>query len=304
MYTIKRAAEEVGIAAATLRAWERRYAVVSPQRTAGGYRVYDEHDIDVLRSMKELIAQGWQPGLAAQAALRRASRTGAGPPQAESPARAATRPDVHPDSLALGSDLIAAAAALDTRELTVVLDQLFALNSFETVMTQHLFPALEDLGDAWSDGRVSVAGEHLVAHAVMRRLAVAYEAAASFGSGPRVVLAMAPGSRHEIGLLAFAVAARRRGMSTDYLGADLPLEDWLAIVDDRDLAAVVLALPTTADVASATTVINALRERRPGLTIAVGGREQAQAPDSALRLGHDLVNGAETLITASSAATG
>ena len=78
----------------------------------------------------------------------------------------------------------------------------------------------------------------------------------------------------------------------------------MATASSGVLAAVVLALPTTADVASATTVINALRERRPGLTIAVGGREQAQAPDSALRLGHDLVNGAETLITASSAATG
>ena len=36
MYTIKRAAELTGISVATLRAWERRYGVVSPQRSDGG----------------------------------------------------------------------------------------------------------------------------------------------------------------------------------------------------------------------------------------------------------------------------
>jgi methanogenic corrinoid protein MtbC1 len=45
---------------------------------------------------------------------------------------------------------------------------------------------------------------------------------------PRVLLGLAPGARHEIGLFAFAVAVRRNGLATDYLGADLPVEDWVA----------------------------------------------------------------------------
>lgn len=302
MYTIKHAAQQVGIATATLRAWERRYGVVSPTRTDSGYRVYAEHDVEILHSMKQLMDQGWQPGLAAQEALRRAVHTDPNTSQAAAPVRNQPRPSPALDTHALGSDLIAAAAALDTGEVTAVLDQLFALNSFETVMTRHVFPALEDLGEAWSDGRVSVAGEHLSSHAVMRRLAVAYEAAAAYGHGPRVALGMAPGSRHEIGLLAFAVSARRHGISTDYLGADLPLDDWLSIVDHRDLAAVVLAVPTTADIDGTRAVIGALQERRPGLIVAVGGAEQEQSPPGALRLGHDLVAGVETLTSAISAA--
>ena len=53
MYTIKHAAALTGVPEATLRAWERRYAVVSPHRTAAGYRLYDEDQLDVLRTMQE-----------------------------------------------------------------------------------------------------------------------------------------------------------------------------------------------------------------------------------------------------------
>lgn len=285
MFTIKHTAQQVGIAPATLRAWERRYGVVTPTRTEGGYRVYDEHDVDVLRAMKQLMDQGWQPGLAAREALRR-------------DVPAVPRSSTDPDAPAPGVEFVAAAAALDAARLATVLDQLFALDDFDSVMARHVFPALEELGTAWSDGRVSVAGEHLASHAVMRRLAVAYEAAERRGNGPRIVLGMAPGSRHEIGLLAFAVVARRHGMSTDYLGADLPLEDWIGMVADRAPTAVVLSLPTEHDITATQAIIDALRARHPGLIVAVGGAEQERASDAALRLGHDLVAGVRTLSAA------
>lgn len=172
---------------------------------------------------------------------------------------------------------------------------MFALGGFETVMTDHVFPALEELGDAWADGRVSIAGEHLASNAVMRRLALAYEAAAAHGHGPRIALGTAPNTRHEIGLFAFAVAARRHGMDTDYLGADLPIDDWLGVVDDPALAAAVLVIPTTADIIATAAVITALHDHRPDLVVAVGGAQQSHAPEPAVRLGHDIVAGARTL---------
>ena len=54
MHTVKRAAELTGVPAATLRVWERRYGVVTPSRTEGGYRVYD--DAALLRT--EIDAEG------------------------------------------------------------------------------------------------------------------------------------------------------------------------------------------------------------------------------------------------------
>ncbi|HNL50443.1 MAG TPA: MerR family transcriptional regulator [Actinomycetota bacterium] len=282
MFTVKHAAEHVGITAATLRAWERRYGVTDPSRTDSGYRVYDEHDVAVLRAMKQLVDAGWQPSLAAR--------------QARDQIVAASPVTEQPEP-SLASSLVRAAEQLDTSELSTALDRVFALHGFETVMDQHLFPALRALGDAWADGRVSVAGEHLASHAVMRRLAVAYETTAR-GRGPAVLLGMAPGCRHELGLFAFAVAARRQGMNTDYLGADVPLADWSTALQRRTYDAVVIAMPTHADVGAATSVVEAIGHHDPHLLVAVGGGEQYQAPASAIRLGHDLLVGVAQLNTA------
>ena len=61
MYTISRAAELTGVPVATLRAWERRYAVVAPQRTEGGYRLYDDGALAAIRAMSDLVDGGWSP---------------------------------------------------------------------------------------------------------------------------------------------------------------------------------------------------------------------------------------------------
>ncbi|MFE4001781.1 MerR family transcriptional regulator [Nocardioides sp. YIM B13467] len=292
MYTIKHAAQRVGITTATLRAWERRYGVIAPHRSESGYRLYGDHDVAVLRSMKQLVDQGWPAGQAATEAIRleRAQPVHEIATEARDNG-ASPSPD-------LAERLTTAASALDTTALAATLDQVFAMSSFETVMTEHVFPALEELGDAWADGRVSIAGEHLASNAVMRRLALAYEAAAAHGHGPRIALGTAPNTRHEIGLFAFAVAARRHGMDTDYLGADLPIDDWLGVVDDPALAAAVLVIPTTADIIATAAVITALHDHRPDLVVAVGGAQQSHAPEPAIRLGHDIAAGAKALAAA------
>ena len=59
MYTIKHAAALTGIPADTLRMWERRYRVVTPIRTQGGYRLYDDAAIARLTAMHALVAAGW-----------------------------------------------------------------------------------------------------------------------------------------------------------------------------------------------------------------------------------------------------
>ena len=48
MYTIKQAAARTGVAIPTIRAWERRYGVVAPTRTAAGYRLYDDDTLNRL----------------------------------------------------------------------------------------------------------------------------------------------------------------------------------------------------------------------------------------------------------------
>ncbi|EWT06870.1 transcriptional regulator [Intrasporangium chromatireducens Q5-1] len=299
MYTIKRAAEQVGISAATLRAWERRYGIVAPTRSDGGYRLYDEKDVRALALMAQLVNDGWTPSLAAGEATRRLEAEAAQDkrPRPAVPLGVEDSPRAQPSSAAFAEVLVEAGAALDAEALAAALDEMFAVGSFEAVVDQHLMPAMGGLGAAWAAGRISVAGEHFVSNAVQRRLAAGYEAAASFASGPPVLVGLGPGGRHELGLLAFAVAARRRGLATDYLGADLPVADWVSAARERGPAALVLAVPTPDDVEQVAAVVAAVRRARPDLLIAVGGAEQDRAPAQVLRLGHDIGTGAALLAT-------
>ena len=49
-YRIRAVAELTGVSTATLRAWERRYGVPTPSRTASAYRLYGDEDVALVAS--------------------------------------------------------------------------------------------------------------------------------------------------------------------------------------------------------------------------------------------------------------
>ena len=148
------------------------------------------------------------------------------------------------------------------------------------------------------------AGEHLASYTVMRRLAAAYDAASSGTRGARIVVGLPPGSRHEPGALAFAVAACRNGLRAASVGADLPTRDGATAVPTQRARAVVLAVHLEADLPALTTVVEYLRVAEPQLLVAVGGAQQDRAPQGCLRLGHEIGAGAVLLAEALGVTTG
>jgi DNA-binding transcriptional MerR regulator len=278
LYTIRQAASMSGVPATLLRAWERRYGVVQPSRSPGGYRLYDDAAIDRLRTMRRLVDAGWSASNAAEAV-----RSG------EVPVASAAVPDVTGAasgdgtldgraSGALRHELVDAAIALDAARLEAALDAVFASGSFERVAEELLLPALVAVGDAWADGRLSVAGEHAASNAVLRRLGAAFQAAGR--PGPvrgGVLVGMPPDGRHELGALAFAVAARRSGLPVLYLGPDLPLQDWVDTARAIRARAAVIGAVTAGDVAPAADVAIALRAALPDLAVAFGGHAASVA---------------------------
>jgi DNA-binding transcriptional MerR regulator/methylmalonyl-CoA mutase cobalamin-binding subunit len=246
MYTIGQAALRAGVSVPLLRAWERRYGIVRPQRTASGYRLYDEEAIDRLRSMRELIAAGWSPAQAA----RRIDDEGVLPSRDSSTEASPTSTARSLPADDLSAAYVEAAASMDDGRVEEVLDEILASGSFERAVDDRLMPALRALGEAWSSGDVSVAAEHAASHAVLRRLSAAFQASAS-PIGRPVLIGLPPGSRHELGALAFATAVRRRGIGVIYLGADVPLQSWVDAVRRSSARAVVVGAPTAQDLAGA-----------------------------------------------------
>jgi methanogenic corrinoid protein MtbC1 len=277
MYTIKEAAARTGVPISLLRAWERRYGVVAPGRTTGGYRVYDDAALDRLMTMRRLVDAGWAPSLAATAILREEVPPTVASGWAPSEAVASlARPE-------LVKAFIDAAIALDSGATELALDRIFAAASFEAAVDDILLPALQGIGDAWADGRLTVAGEHAASHAVLRRLAAAFQAAGrpSRPAGA-VLVGLPPGSRHELAALAFSVAARRAGVPVLYLGPDLPVGDWVSTARATRAIAGVIGSPTPADVPPAVAVGRAIRSEAPTTLVAFGGE---LAGEAASRLG-------------------
>lgn len=213
MYTVKQVAALTGISEYNLRAWERRYNVVSPQRSAGGYRLYSDADIGRLRRMTALMSRGVPASKAAAAVVE------------QSPS---------PETLrVVGSDLVEAAASLRPRHLVDQLAAAFAAGPFETVIDHWLMPELVRLGEAWEHGRLTVAHEHFAAGGVMRALATHFDKAEPEVGSPLVLVGLPTGQRHEIPVLALSACLRLRDVEVAYLGADVPTEDWSAAARER-----------------------------------------------------------------------
>lgn len=264
MYTVKHASRLVGVSEATLRAWDRRHGIGPTTRTEAGYRLYDDEAVGTLRTMKALVDSGWSLGLAAAEACRRST-------QASSP-----------------DELVDFAESYDAPGLAALLDERFGHPSFEHMVDDWLLPALNRVGQAWVSGRVSAAGEHFVSHAVARRLAASFDAAGESPNGPQVVVGLPPGCRHDLGLLCFATAARRAGIGTRYLGADVPLADWQEAVDSNGVVGAVLAVPRNEDVQPARRTVAALLEIRPDLLVLAGGAHQEAMAETVVGLGHHI----------------
>jgi DNA-binding transcriptional MerR regulator/methylmalonyl-CoA mutase cobalamin-binding subunit len=259
VYTIKQASLRSGVGVPLIRAWERRYRIVRPERTASGYRLYDDAAIARLRAMRGLIERGLSARQAAASVVDQADGT-----------RARTA-DVAPEGTNPGGELVRAAGRYDLAATEAALDDLFGRGSFEAVIDDLVLPAAASLGQAWADGQIDVAAEHLASSAIARRLSAVLDMGGVPGSGPQVLVGLPPDSRHELGALAFAGAIRRLGADALYLGSDVPIESWVTAAVRSAARAAVIGVVTWSDVSSAHEVGSALLAARPDLVVAFGG---------------------------------
>src|SRR4051794_565687 len=139
---IGEAARRLGMSPELLRAWETRYGIPVPKRTAGGLRLYPEAELERLRAMRDLVAEGMAPAEAARVV-------------------GGQEPTVSVEGLEpLAAELGERLEAFDDAGAQAVLDRLLADFSAEIVVDEVILPTLERMGERWASGHVSVAQEH------------------------------------------------------------------------------------------------------------------------------------------------
>lgn len=226
-YPMRAAARLTGISPDLLRAWERRYHVVEPVRTPGGTRRYRASDLERLRLVKAAVDAGHR--ISEVAALR----------GDELERRALRRPEREPEPVEAA---VSALARLDASEAERVASLQLAALGPVNFAREFALPLLAELGAAWERAELCVASEHLGSALIRSLLGGALRTTLASRTGPRIVFGTPPGERHEIGLLAAAIAAVGAGADATYLGADLPVEELLRAVATLDAAALLLGL--------------------------------------------------------------
>jgi methanogenic corrinoid protein MtbC1 len=181
------------------------------------------------------------------------------------------------------AELAAALTDFDEPRAVHLLDALFAELGDEQAIDAVIFPVLHEVGDRWACAELHVGQEHFASSLVEARLLGRFHALADPG-GPRALLACAPGERHTLGLIALAIALRRRGVGVTYLGADTPLADLQRSVEQLGPALVVLCAVMAGRLED-----GAVRELAARVPVAVGGPGAGRAP--ADRAGARLLDG-------------
>jgi MerR family transcriptional regulator, light-induced transcriptional regulator len=251
----------VGLKPELLRAWERRYGVLRPERTPGGLRLYSAEDERRVRLMQARLGEGLSAAEAARLVL--ADEGG--------PATDAGTPLLDRDA----GRLRGALERLDADEANAALDRLLASFLLDTVLAEVVLPYLRDLGDRWEQGGASVAQEHFASNLLRARLgalARGWEA----GGGPLALLACAPGELHDIPLLIFGLALRARGWRIVYLGADTPAESLLDAAGEVDPALVVVSAVLRSRFGRAAAALAAVGDER-SLAVAGPGASESLA---------------------------
>lgn len=257
-----------GVSPELLRAWERRYGLFEPDRSPGRFRLYSDADVSRVEAMQAQIADGLSAAEAARRVLGMSE-----------PSRGSRR-DVGPAIDEPRAELRAALEAFDDAAAHAAIDQLIASLSLESFLREVVLPLLQDIGERWERGEITIAQEHFASNLVRARL-MALGRGWGRGTGHHALLAAPPGELHDLGLVVLALVLRDRGWRVTFLGADTPIE---TIADTTRRVApevIVLAMLRVPEVE-----LRDMRELTRGTRVLISGRGASSALARELAVEH------------------
>jgi DNA-binding transcriptional MerR regulator len=227
---ISEVARLTGLAATTLRIWQRRYGLGASRSSPGGHRRYSPLDVARLRAVQRLVGEGLPTGEAVRVVL----------------APVEHGLDLMPEADPMAHLLAAAALDLDGPTCRTLVHDHLAGHSVEETWEAVLRPVLGAVGERWAELPHGVAAEHVLSHVAAAALGTAIRSAP--GPAP-VLLACVPVEEHDLPLVALAAALSQRGVPSTLLGAATPGDAIAGAVARRRPAVVMLLalLPELAD---------------------------------------------------------
>jgi MerR family transcriptional regulator, light-induced transcriptional regulator len=273
-YPIQVVVRETGLSAHVLRAWEKRYGTVVPQRTATRRRAYSDADVHRLKLLRQATLLGHPIGSVASLpdeALETLAKAAA--VQAPISTTQSIDDGAPLRDLPIILDCIEAVKAFDADAFNALLERT-AVESGHTALLRHVIaPLTQQLGDLWSEGILRMAHEHF-ATAVVRSFLLnpARQYAGVNGTGT-LVASTPQGQLHELGAVMATALATEQGWRAVYLGPSLPAAEIAGIASQNQARAVALSIVYPDDDPNLERELRDLRRFLPkNVAILVGGR--------------------------------
>lgn len=234
-------ADRTGLSRHVIRAWERRYDAIEPDRSEGGHRLYSDAEIERLALLARLTERGERIGELASLSTEelREELARSGPAVAEG-ARADGYPGPAPERRVTAA--LRLVADYDAETLEALLRRAAVDFPAPVLIEEVLAPLLGRVGESWRAGEIGPGQEHMASAAVTRAVGWLMEAMPPAPGAPVLIVATPAGHRHELGALLVAATAVSEGWRVSYMAPDLPAADIAAAATRLGARAVAVSL--------------------------------------------------------------
>lgn len=213
-FTIKDLENLSGIKAHTIRIWEQRYNFLKPSRSDTNIRYYSNDELKKILNIALLNKYGYKISH-----INKMSEE-----EIQQNLLALSETQAHVERIV--NDLIKCMIDLDIVKLEGILDEHIRTNGIEKTITEIIFPYMEKIGILWLTNHINPAQEHFVSNIIRQKIIVGIEGINTPLKVNKTVLLFLPeGEHHELGMLFMYYLLKNRGISTIYLGTNVPLKD-------------------------------------------------------------------------------
>ncbi|MDD3131566.1 MAG: MerR family transcriptional regulator [Bacteroidales bacterium] len=215
-YNIKDLEQLTGIKAHTLRIWEKRYNIVTPNRTDTNIRYYTDQDVKKLLNISILNRAGIKISILANMSHN----------ELVDNIVAITNKTTHAGSHI--ENLVVSMIDMNEAKFEKDLNKLIMCQGFEDTFARIIIPFFDKIGVLWQVGAVHPAQEHFMTNLIRQKMIVAIDGVipTSTPAQPKTYILYLPEKElHEIGLLFASYIIQKAGHKVIYLGQIVPYED-------------------------------------------------------------------------------
>lgn len=259
-YSIKDLETLSGIKAHTIRIWEKRYGVITPERTDTNIRTYCDEDLKKLLNIALLNNNGLKISKISKLNYEDLCQ------EVEKVAQTDTSYPTYIDRL------VVSMVDLDRPKFEAILKDGTEKLGFEDLCIHVLYPFLQKVGVMWMANSINPAQEHFISSLIIQKMYVATDKLYTGKKrDTKTVFFLREGEMHEMGLLFYRYLMKSRGTDAIYLGQSVPFEDLKHVVNAHQPDYLVTALVATLDEGALEAYLNQLSEAFPKQKIIISG---------------------------------